>query len=87
MLLCLYLSLPSPMTTTLQKIPVSVYCVFTSLRSTPIAQAPGRAAGQEEDPKVIAKEETALFVVAAAGLRTSATGTRGLSPVRHQDGD
>ena len=37
MLLCLYLSLPSPMTTTLQKIPVSVCCVFTSLRSTPIA--------------------------------------------------
>ena len=67
MLLCLTLSLPSPLTTILQKIPVSVHCVSTSPRFIPIAQALERG-GQEEQLQVIASVETALFVVAAAGL-------------------
>ena len=47
MLLCLTLSLPSPMTTILQKISVSVHCVSTSPRFIPIAQALERG-GQGE---------------------------------------
>ena len=60
--MCLTLSLPSPMTTILQKIPVSVHCVSTSPRFIPIAQAPERVAGQEAQLQVIASVETALFV-------------------------
>ena len=66
MLLCLTLSLPSPMTTILQKIPVSVHCVSTSPRFIPIAQALERGAGQEEQLQVIASVETALF---AGGMK------------------
>ena len=59
--------MPSPMTLMFQKIPVSSYCSFTSLRSNPYTQAPERGGG-EEQLQVIATAETATFVVAAAGL-------------------
>ena len=55
------------MTLMFQKIPVSSYCSFTSLRSNPYTQAPERGGG-EEQLQVIATAETATFVVAAAGL-------------------
>ena len=66
-LICLTLSKPSPMTPMLQKLPVSVYSIFTFEEVNPYAQAPERG-GDEELLQVTAKVEVALFVVAAAGL-------------------
>ena len=52
--------MPSPMTLMFQKIPVSLYCSFTFLRSNPYTQATERGGG-EEQLQVIATVETAAF--------------------------
>ena len=66
-MICLTLSKPSPMTPMLQKLPVSVLCIFTFPEVNPYVQALERG-GDEEQQQVTAKVEVALFVVAAAGL-------------------
>ena len=75
------------MTPMLQKLPVSVYSIFTFKEVIPYVQAPER--GEDEALlQVIAKVEVALFVVAAAGLFNDPRDkTRGPSPRRRQDGD
>ena len=68
-LICLTLSKPSPMTPMLQRLPVSVYSIFTFKEVIPYVQAPER--GEDEALlQVIAKVEVALFAWWADELAT-----------------
>ena len=69
------------MTLMFQKIPVSLCCYFTSLRSNPYGQAP-EGGGDEEQHQVIAIVKTATFVVAVLGsIRTNAVRPRASDPL------